>query len=368
MAARHADFGLYAAAAALVLSCGATSLLTIEAGSQGWGSPSPDDVSDIRDDTDGGDGKGTDTDGDAGSADNDGTDAEDGREITIRIVIDDQRDGTSVSSVSGSSKGDAVAIGERNGESLAKRIKSKALDWAEDGADADADEDGDDAEPSDVNDKKREAMEEKRDKWLNSLVRDWMDSNTKDAGEEGDANGEDESGHASDRPVSYLSDEMSLGASATKPFRKIVKDACGDGFMSLGVSSASWAGGDGRMLVIQAYADGGSFESGRDLSESFASMMADVAREATKAGGYNVVNLALYGADKEAMSDGKSGVALSGLPSYDTLEWVAVASVDVPSLEEGAVGDVNHASVMYGGKRVSVDMRKAGFSSLPPEE
>lgn len=130
------------------------------------------------------------------------------------------------------------------------------------------------------------------------------------------------------------------------------------------VSYGDWDGGDGSRLDITGYADATEFESGDSLSNAFGKAVADLAKESTRIfDDVDLLSVRVFGVE-DAEGSSKKGV----IPSLAGAEWIASANVDVPSADGKSVGDVNRASVTYQGKPVEIDLGKFGFSSLPPEE
>jgi len=127
---------------------------------------------------------------------------------------------------------------------------------------------------------------------------------------------------------------------------------------------SDWAGGKGSRLVISTCVDGKAFKSGKELSDAFGKLVADLVPAVGKQfDDVEIMSVMLYG-----MKDSDRLTEAPMYPKAKDMSWTAVASIDVPSVEKGSIGDVNHASVTYGGNPVSIDMTKYGFSSLPPEE
>lgn len=155
------------------------------------------------------------------------------------------------------------------------------------------------------------------------------------------------------------------GEKQLKAVKDAIRKSLGDAVpFECDVTTSDWDGGKGYRLVIATYADGKAVKSGKSLSDAFGKLVADMVPVADgQFDDVEIISVMLYGmADSEVLTD------LPAYPLAKDMDWVAAASVDIPSVEDGAIGDVNHVSVTYDGKPVSIDMAKHGFSSLPPEE
>ena len=157
---------------------------------------------------------------------------------------------------------------------------------------------------------------------------------------------------------------VKLTASQRDSLSKAVRRRLGDDAVISFFSCGPWDGGKGNRLDLVGYADGDGFSSRKELAEAFGKLMAELVEiSGEELDGIELMSVRMFGVD-----DIQGGAISRGVPTADEADWIAQANVDIPSRDGKSVGDVNRATIVYGGKTRDLDLTGNGFSDLPPEE